>query len=180
MRMTSVSCVDFGANNMVAPVLKKTINRNLLKNATSTLKPLYGPSEVDLARAIVAVNVTENAAIAASMAQMPGLDEVALSANEIKMAIEIYNGVYDFNFSKTVIQSILMGLVGNRIGSWAFKGASKLFTWIPGLGNGLNATIASGTTVALGAAIINNAEQMDKARKRGEALDKFIKEMEKK
>ena len=177
MNVSTINQVSFSAN-MNTPMLTKTVNRKLLKT-TSSLKPLCGPEEVKLAKAIVAINVAENAAIAAGMAQMPGLDEVVLSANEIKMAMEIFNVVYDFKLSKTIVESLLTGFIGNRLGTWLYKGASKAFTWIPGLGNGLNATIASGTTAALGAKIIDTAEKMDKARKRGDSLDKFINEIEK-
>lgn len=178
MQMMKINSVRFGAV-LKAPTLSKTIDRSLLKGKISNLKPLYGPEEIEKAKGIVAINVAENAALAAGMAQMPGWDEVALSANEIKMAMEIYNGIYDFGFSKTAIKSILTGFIGNKIGSWVFKGASKLFTWIPGIGNGLNATVAGGTTAILGAHIIDHAEEMDKARKNGKRLNDFLDELDK-
>ena len=95
MQMMKINSVRFGAV-LKAPTLSKTIDRSLLKSKISNLKPLYGPEEIEKAKGIVAINVAENAALAAGMAQMPGWDEVALSANEIKMAMEIYNGIYDF------------------------------------------------------------------------------------
>lgn len=178
MNVNAVSRVSFGAT-LQSPVAKKIVNRSLLKAPKSDLKVLCGPEELKKAKAIVAINVAENAGIAAGMAQMPGWDELALSANEIKMAMEIYNGVYNFGFDKTTVKSILTGFIGNRIGTWLFKGASKLVTWMPGVGNGLNATVAGTTTAALGAAIVSNAEEMDRARRNGQSLEKFLKSMEK-
>lgn len=96
----------------------------------------------------------------------------------VAMATTIFNGVYYFDFSKTVIKNLLVGIIGNRVGTYAFKGASKLVTWIPGIGNCINAAVAGSTTAALGASIIAMCEDMDKARKRGEALDRFIKKMD--
>ena len=166
MNVCVVSCTNFGSTKSLL-CARKNISRNLLNSKTTNLKRLCGPEEVSKAKAIVALNVAENAAIAASMAQMPGWDEAALAANEIKMAMEIYNGVYDFKLGKTVVKSLVMGLLGNRLGTTAFKAASKLITWIPGLGNGLNAGVAGTTTAALGAAIIDSAEEMDRARRNG-------------
>ena len=179
MNIMAINSPAFSAGLKVS-MLSKNVNRKLLHATSSNLQTLCGPDEIALAKAIVAINVAENAAIAASMAQMPGFDELALSANEIKMAMEIYNGVYDFKFSKTVVKSLIMGFLGNRVGSWLFKGASKAFTWIPGLGNGLNASVAGTTTAALGAAIIDSAEEMDKARRRGDSWEKILKEMQNK
>ena len=109
--------------------------------------------------------------------RQPWLKCRALSANEIKMAMEIYNGVYDFDFDKTTIKSLIVGLAGKSVGKFLFKGASKLLTWVPGLGNGLNATVAGGTTAALGAAIISNAEDMLKERQNGKKLDSFFNKL---
>lgn len=127
MNIMPINSPAFSAG-LKANMLSKNVNRKLLHATSSNLKPLCGPDEVAMAKAIVAINVAENAAIAASMAQMPGLDELALSANEIKMAMEIYNGVYDLKLSKTIVKSLLMGFLGNTVGSWLFKGASKAFT----------------------------------------------------
>lgn len=175
--MLSVNAVSFGLTSS-SLATRKVVNRSLLKSAKNDLKSLCGPEEVSKAKAIVTLNVAENAGIAAAMAQLPGWDEAALAANEVKMAMEIYNGVYKFGFDKTTINSLVMGLLGNRIGTFVFKGASKLISWMPGIGNGVNATVAGGTTAALGAAIISNAEEMDKARRNGKKLDDFFKKLE--
>lgn len=175
MKITAGS-MNFGAALQTATT-QKLVNRSLLKSQKSNLRNLCGPEEVKKAKAIVAVTVAENTGLAAAMAQMPGIDEIALSANEIKMAMEIYNGVYDFDFDKTAIKSLVAGVAGKSVGNFLFKSASKCLTWIPGLGNGLNASVAGGTTAALGAAIISNAEEMDKARKRGKKFDDFFKKL---
>lgn len=176
MNIIAINSPIFSAG-LKAYMLSKNVNRKLLKTTTNNLTSLCGPDEVALAKAIVAVNVAENAAIAAAMAQTPLLDEVVLSANEIKMAMEIFNVVYDFKLSEIMAESLISGFLGNKIGSWLY---TKAFTWIPGLGNSLNATIAGGTTVVLGGKIIEMAEKMDNARRRGEAWNKILKDMQNK
>lgn len=177
MKIVSTNNTGFGATLKV-PALQKVTNRRLLQSSHSGLKALGGPDEAKKAKVIVGVHVAENAGIAAAMAQLPGFDEIALSANEVKMAMEIYNGVYDFKFNETTLKSLLGALAANRVGAWMFKGASKLFSWIPAVGNGLNATIAGGTTATLGAAIISNAEAMDKIRQNSQQNGDMIKRIE--
>ena len=120
----------------------------------------------------------ENAGLAAATAQAPGFDEFVLAGVEVAMATHIFNGIYKFNLSKTLLKSLAMGVAGHAIGKTTFKLASKSVTWIPLLGNSLNAVISGGTTATLGAALIDMAESMDKARIRGKKLDEFIKAME--
>ena len=164
--------------SLKAPTTKKLINRSVLKSQNSNLKNLCGPEEVKKANRIVALTVAENAALAAAMAQMPFFDKAALAANEIKMAMRIYNEVYGFNFDETNFKSLGTGAAGTCVGIFLFKTASTCLSWIPGLGNGLNAGVAAGTTTALGKAIISSAEKMDKARKYNEKLDNFFKKLE--
>ena len=111
------------------------------------------------------------------MAQMPGADEAALAGVEVVMATHIFNGIYDFKFSKTALKSLATGVAGHAVGKTAFKLASKSLTWIPGIGNALNAIVAGSTTAALGAALISVAEEMDDARKRGKKLDDFFEKL---
>lgn len=172
MKVSQINNIGFG--NMSKSL--EHANRSLLQK-TSRLTSLKGPQEVKLAKEAVALYSAENTVIGAAMAQAPGLDELVLSGVEISMATSIYNDIYRFKFSKTIIQSLLTGIIGNRVGTYAFKGATKLVTWTPLAGNILNAGVAGGTTAALGAAIIAQCEEMDKARKRGEDIDKFIKKM---
>lgn len=177
MLVQGITGVNFGGIVQPAKVAK-SLNRSVLKQGQSALSSLNGPAEVRKSKAWVAAYTASNAGIAAAMAQAPGLDECALAGVEVVMATHIFNGIYDFKFSKTVLQSLGMGVAGHAVGKTAFKMASKSLTWIPGVGNALNAVVAGGTTAALGAALISIAEDMDKARKRGEKLDEFIKKME--
>lgn len=178
MRVSATNKQNFCAVSKVATLKKNVVNRSALKQTKSNLKSLAGPEEVKKAKIVVAATVAENAAIAAAMSQMPGLDEAALAANETKMAMEIFNGIYKFDFSKTIVTSILTALLGNRIGTSIFKGATKLITWIPGPGNAVNATVSAGTTTALGASVIAIAEDMDRSRRRGQKMDDIIKRIE--
>lgn len=181
MKTTSVNRVNFGANNMIAPVLKKTINRSLLKNTTSTFKPLCGPKEVKEAKKWVAAYTAENALLGAATAQLGALGSAALTTIEIEMAIHILKGIYNFKLSDNAFKILGMGIAGSAIGTKTFDLASKsIFAFFPGIGNVANAIVSGSVTATIGGAVIGLAEQMDKARKRGEALDKFIKEMEKK
>ena len=155
-----------------------SVNRSLLKKC-SGLSDINGPAEVKEAKKVVATYTALNSGTAAATAQAPGFDEVALAANEVLMATIIFNGVYDFKLSKTVVKALLTGLIGNRIGTSVFKGITKFVTWVPGVGNAINATVAGGTTAALGASVIAMAEDMDKARRQGQKIDDFIKKIEK-
>lgn len=149
-------------------------NRSLLQK-TSKLASLNGPQEVKDAKKLVAFYSAENAGVAALAAQFPCADELALSTVEVIMASAIINGVYGFKFSSNVLDCILAGIIGERVGTYSFKAASKLVTWIPGFGNVVNSVVAGGTTAALGAAIIKKCENMDAARKRGEKIDEILK-----
>lgn len=160
-------------------IQKKTLNRALLKSTSNNdLKPLFGPKEVKKAKVWVAGYTAGNSVTAALTAQAPGFDELALTGIEVLMATHIFNGIYDFKLSKTLLKSVAAGVAGHAVGKTTFKMLSKGITWIPVLGNTVNAVVAGGTTAALGAALIDIAEEMDKARKRGEKLDEFIKAME--
>ncbi|DAB12101.1 TPA: hypothetical protein CPT98_02345 [Candidatus Gastranaerophilales bacterium HUM_19] len=176
MQVSPIKDLNFGNNKILSKSTCK-IKRELLQK-TSCLKNINGPEEVKEARGWVAYYTAANTGIGALSAQAPGADELALAGIEVAMATTIFNGVYYFDFSKTVIKNLLVGIIGNRVGTYAFKGASKLVTWIPGIGNCINAAVAGSTTAALGASIIAMCEDMDKARKRGEALDRFIKKMD--
>ena len=159
----------------------KLMNRKTLKAPLSqTLSNLNGPAEKSKAKGWVAAYTAGNASIAAAMAQMPGWDELALTGVEMTMTAHIFNGIYNFNLSKTALKSIATGIAGNVIGKGAFKLATKAVSWIPGIGNAINAVVAGSTTAALGAAIIDSAEDLDKARKNGKRLEDFLNEMEKK
>lgn len=175
MNVSAISGTSFGSINYKTA---KPLNRASLKSTKSILKPLYGPAEKEKAKKWVFGYTIGNAGVAAATAQAPGFDELALAGIEVIMATHIFNGIYDFKFSKTALKSLATGVAGHAVGKTTFKLASKGLTWIPGLGNALNAVVSGGTTAALGAALIELAEEMDQARKRGQKLDEFIKKME--
>ena len=180
MLVQPITKTNFGAcvKHTVLPKGVKKLNRSILRN-TGDVSALYGPKEQAEAKKVVAAYTALNAGTAAITAQAPGFDEACLSAIEVAMAIAIYNGVYDFKFSETTIQSLLTGLIGNRVGTYAFKGASKFLTWMPGIGNGLNAIVAGGTTAALGTAIIKNCEKMQEDEYNREKLREILDEEDK-
>ena len=178
MNITAINGVNFcGA---IKPTnAKKIVNRKMLVPQANELKNLYGPVEKKKAKTWVAAYTLGNSGLAALTAQAPGVDELLLSTVEVAMATHIFNGIYNFDFSKTILKALGMGVAGHAIGKTGFRMMTKPATVIPGLGNGLNAAIAGGTTAALGAGLIALAEDMDKARKRGESIDKFIEQMKK-
>lgn len=163
--------------NVVSSVVASP-NRAQLKSVNSKIKTLFGPTEKSKAKKWVAGYTASNAGIAAIMAQAPGADEFVLSSVEVVMATHIFNKIYGFGLDKTALKSLAAGVSGAYVGSRIFKGASKFFTWVPGIGNGLNAAVAGTTTAAIGASLIAIAEDMDDARRRGKKIDDFIKEME--
>lgn len=179
MRTMTVMPVGYAAQKSFcgAQQTTKVLNRSLLKNTSSILKPLMGPKEKRKAQGWVAAYTLGNSAIAAGMAQMPGADEAVLAGVEVAMATHIFNGIYDFKFSKTALKSLAMGVAGHAVGKTTFKLLTKSVSWVPMFGNAVNAVVSGSTTAALGAAIIEMAEDIDKARKRGEKLDEFIKKL---
>lgn len=176
MNIAPINNVGFvGSFNYKKPT--KVLNRTLLQHCESNLKQLQGPREKEKAKNWVAGFTLANTSAAAFTAQAPGLDEFVLSSVEVLMATHIFNNIYDFKFSKTVLKNLAAGVAGHAVGKSAFKMASKVLTPIPILGNTLNAVIAGTTTAALGAALIEMAEEMDNARTRGSKLDDFIKKL---
>lgn len=166
MKVSQISQTNFG--------ITKILNRGLLQK-TSKLNPLNGPYEIKEAKKLVKIYAAGNAAEAACLAQIPGGDELVLSGIEAVMAAAIINGIYNFKASSGFISSMLTAYMGNKVGTTAFRFASKAVTWVPGIGNAINAGVAGATTYALGEFIINRCEQIDKARKRGEEIDKILK-----
>ncbi len=171
------SCATYFASQYT--VSKQIINRRTLTSSNNKLKPLYGPEEIKRAKKIVKLYSVGNAITAAATAQEALIDKLVLSGIEIAMATHILNGIYDFKLPNTILKAIMTVILGKTIGTSTFSMiTASSFSWVPFLGNGLNAAIAGGTTALLGSALIYSAEEMDKRRKRGEKIDKFIKEME--
>lgn len=155
----------------------RKLDRKILTPVKDEFVSLSGPKEKSKALKWVAAFTAGNAGIAFSMAQTPGADELALSAVEATMAAHIFNNIYNFDLSKTAMTSIVTGYIGNKVGTTAFKGASKFLTWIPLVGNSLNAVIAGTTTAALGVFLVDKAEDMDLARKTQKRLTEALDEI---
>lgn len=187
MRVGSVShpmCeMSFGAIALQKNL--KPINQEISRTFPKTFKKielphklvtnvLNGPYEVSKAKKWVAAYTAGNAVLAGATAQAAGLEELALSGVEAAMALHIFNGIYDFKLSKTLLEALATGVKGHFIGKTTFKMASKSLTWIPIIGNSLNATVAGVTTLSLGMNLIEKAEELEKAQKRGESIDSFI------
>ncbi len=123
----------------------------------------------------VAYFTADNVGIAALAAQIPGGDELLLSGVEALMAGAIVNGIYGFSLSKTFMSSMVSAYLGNKVGMTAFKLTSKAVTWIPGIGNAVNATVAGATTYALGNFIIDQCEKIQKELERGKKIDEILR-----
>lgn len=151
----------------------RMINRKLLKPViNNNLKVLEGPKEKSEAQKYVAACSAGNAVIAAATAQLPGIDQVALTGVEIMMARHIFNDIYKLGLSNANIAALGAAVVGNKVGPVA---CSKLLTWIPGFGNAINAAVAGATTGSIGALLIHRAEAMEKALlKAKQNDDKFV------
>ncbi len=155
----------------------KLINRSSLQKVSS-LNDLRGYAEKEKAKSWVAAYSVGNGAAAATFAQAGGLEELLLSGVEVVMAAHILNGIYDFKLSKNALKIIGTGIAGHKIGLSTFKWASKSVTWIPLVGNALNAVVAGSTTAALGAALIQTAEFMDEQRQKGKTMDEIMKKLQ--
>ena len=171
------TATNFGNN--IKPLTKnaKLINRSVLKK-TSSLRDLRGYAEREEAKGWVAAYALGNGAAAAALAQAGGLEEVLLSGVEVAMAAHILNGIYNFDLSKNAIKIIGTGIAGHKIGTTTFKWLSKSVTWVPLVGNAVNAAVAGSTTAALGAALIKTAEFMDEQRKKGKSMEEIMKKLQ--
>ncbi len=167
--------LHFGSTKMLTKA-SKLINRSSLQKV-SNLKDLKGPLEKQKAKEAICYYTGGNIGAGFCTAQFPGGDEIAMAGVEAMMAFHIFNVIYKFKLSKSVILSIVTGYLGNKAGLALFKAATKSVTWIPGAGNVINAAVAGATTAALGAYLISKAEAMDDARRRGKKIDEFIKKM---
>lgn len=177
MEVNTINNIGFGAT-LQAPLAKRAVNRSLLKAPKSELKTLCGPAEKQKAQKWLTVYAATNTGIAAGLAQFPGADVAWLASVEAAMTLHIFNGIYGFKLSKSAMESLSAAAKGTAGGLLAFFVASKAVTWIPFIGNFINAGTAMLVTKALGEWLIDKAEETDKARKRGEKIDDFIKRIE--
>lgn len=94
------------------------------------------------------------------------------------MAVLIVNGVYHLGFSQGVISSFVTAALGQKVGTEAFKWASKCVTIIPGIGNFVNAGIAGATTYALGETLIKMCEKIEQAKRNGQKMEDILRGIE--
>ena len=170
------TATNFGSAKSLTKT-NKLLNRSSLQKV-SALNDLRGYAEKEKATNWVAAYSVGNGAAAAALAQAGGLEELLLSGVEVAMAAHILNGIYNFDLSKNALKIIGTGIAGHKIGLSTFKWASKSITWVPLLGNAVNAAIAGSTTAALGAALIKTAEFMDDQRKKGKKMDEIMKKLQ--
>lgn len=132
--------------------------KNPVVNTTEKPQAVAFGSRKSDAQGVVHTFSLTSASIAAAMAQMPGFDEVALAANDVGMAVAICK-IYDLPLKTTVAKSLIAPIMGNSMGTAIFgKIISKGFTWIPLVGNGLNAGVAGSVTELIGHSIIKMCE----------------------
>jgi len=87
------------------------------------------------------------AAIGGGLAQIPGSDAPALVAVQTAMIISIGSGVFGQSVTKSMAGAFLADALGVNVGRTV---SQILVGWIPGIGNGVNATTAAGLTEAIG------------------------------
>ena len=119
------------------------------------------PEEKDKCHAIIHSAAASGAGIAFSMAQLPGADNLPLTAIEIAMVVAL-GQVFGISITESGAKSMIAAFLGTIVG----RGVSQfLIGWIPGIGNAVNATTAGGVIESLGwavAADFSNRENRDR------------------
>ena len=121
-------------------------NKVAINNIVESSNVSFGIGTKAKAELVVAGFSATAAGIAAGMAQVPMADQMPLIANDIAMTLAI-GKVYDKDIDESVAQSLVMSALGNQLGTGIFKSIVGL---IPGLGNGINATVLAATTETVG------------------------------
>ena len=127
-------------------------------------------SKEEEAKGVVVGMTMTNAFIGFFSAQLPGFDEIALSSTELAMGLKIVKGIYGFNFGDAVIKSIMLTVKAHFVG----KAVSKTVSWIPGIGNAINAGVAGCTTKAFGYALVDECERIQRELDRGKKIDDIL------
>lgn len=126
------------------------------------------------AKGVVIGMTMTNAFVGAATAQFPGADEIALGAVEVAMGLKIIKGVYGFAFDEALIKSILLAVKATVTGKVIAKATSKAVTWIPVIGNIINAGVAGYTTKAFGYALVEECEKIRQELARGKKIDEIL------
>ena len=127
-------------------------------------------SKEDEAKGVVIGMTMTNAFVGFFSAQFPGADEIALSSIEAAMGLKIVKGIYGFSFGDAIIKSIMLAVKAHIVG----KIASKAISWIPGIGNIVNAGVAGYTTKAFGYALVDECERIQRELDRGKKIDDIL------
>lgn len=127
-------------------------------------------SKEDEAKGVVIGMTMTNAFIGFVSAQVPFGDEVVLSSVEAAMGLKIVKGIYGFKFGDAVIKSIMLAVKAHIVG----KVLSKSVSWIPGIGNLINAGVAGYTTKAFGYALVDECERIQSELDRGKKIDDIL------
>ena len=127
-------------------------------------------SKEEEAKGVVVGMTMTNAFIGFVSAQVPFGDEVVLSSVEAAMGLKIVKGIYGFKFGDAVIKSIMLAVKAHIVG----KVLSKSVSWIPGIGNLINAGVAGYTTKAFGYALVDECERIQSELDRGKKIDDIL------
>ena len=97
----------------------------------------------------------------AAIVPIPWFDLAAVTALQVKMVADL-SEVYDIAFSKSVVKSIIGGLVGSVLPATLARGASSLIKAIPGVGSFLRVLTApafsTASTYAVGRVFMQHFE----------------------
>ena len=102
--------------------------------------------EKNACHAIIHTHAAGASAVAAGVAQLPGLDNGPVVAIEVAMTIEL-GAVFGITLSKNAATAALSGVVGTAVGRTI---SQALVGWIPGLGNAINGATAASVVEAIG------------------------------
>lgn len=73
------------------------------------------------------------------------------------MCNRISREIYKLKFSESALKTFISSIIASELG---LKMSSKLITWLPVIGNTINATVAGSVTYAVGNAFIRECEKM--------------------
>ena len=102
--------------------------------------------EKNACHAIIHSHAAGASAVAAGLAQVPGVDNGPLFAIEVAMTIEL-GAVFGISLTKNAATAALSGVVGTAVGRTI---SQFLIGWMPGIGNAVNAATAASVVEAIG------------------------------
>ena len=103
---------------------------------------------------IIHTHAAGASAVAAGLAQLPGIDNAPLSAIEVAMAIELA-AVFGITLDKSMASAALSGVIGTAVGRTV---SQILVGWIPGIGNAINGATAAAVVESIGWALAKKFE----------------------